>query len=363
MTRRRGLFRWTLLVFLSAILAVGLDWLRLPGAFLLGPMAAAIAVTVGVGPIHMPRLPFDWAQGVVGCLIAEAVTPKLLAEIASDWPVFVAGVLAVVLFSLGVGWLLTRWQVLPGPTAIWGTLPGAATALVIMAGDFGCDVGLVAFTQYLRVIVVSVLTAGVAAFALPAAQGSGLSFQLLPATPDWIALVGTLVFIAAASFAARRLCIPAGPLMAVMVAGAILQNLHLLDIDLPEWLLIFGYCCVGWGIGLQFRRQTLRAAMHALPAILLSTLLLVIACGGLAALLVWQFGLDPLTAYLATSPGGASSVAIIASGSHVDVSYVMSMQIARAWFLILVGPWLARGLSRLAGYGAVSKAPSRTKPD
>ena len=54
-----------------------------------------------------------------------------------------------------------------------------------------------------------------------------------------------------------------------------------------------------------------------------------------------------LTAYLATSPGGADSVAIIAaSSSHVDVPFVMAMQMARFILVLLVGPALARAVAR-----------------
>ncbi|RJS94889.1 AbrB family transcriptional regulator [Salinisphaera sp. Q1T1-3] len=346
----QSLFRWTLLVILSAVLAVGLDWLHLPAAFLLGPMIAAIMVAVSFGPVHLPGLAFNWAQGVVGCLIARAITPSLLAEIGRDWPIFASGVLAVVLLSMVIGWLLTRWQVLPGPTAIWGTLPGAAAAMVIMAGDFGCDVGLVAFVQYVRVIIVSVLSAVVAAVFVPAAPAGGLSAHIAFLPSDWLGFGETVGFIVVASFLAVRLRIPAGPLMFVMVIGALLQNLHVLRIALPQILLIPGYCVLGWGIGMRFRRETLRQAMHALPSILLSTLLLLLACGGLAVVLVELTGMDPLTAYLATSPGGASTVAIIASASHLNVAYVMAMQVARAWFLMLTGPLIARTLSRWAGY-------------
>ena len=40
---------------------------------------------------------------------------------------------------------------LPGTTAVWGSSPGAATAMVLMAEAFGADARLVAFMQYLRV--------------------------------------------------------------------------------------------------------------------------------------------------------------------------------------------------------------------
>jgi hypothetical protein len=53
-----------------------------------------------------------------------------------------------------------------------------------------------------------------------------------------------------------------------------------------------------------------------------------------------------LTAYLATSPGGADAVAIIAASSRVDLPFVMAMQIVRLLVALLVGPTLARTIAR-----------------
>ena len=60
-------------------------------------------------------------------------------------------------------------------------------------------------------------------------------------------------------------------------------------------------------------------------------------------------GIDPLTAYLATSPGGADSVAIIAASSHVDVPFVMALQTGRFLVVLLIGPRLARFVARRVG--------------
>ena len=56
--------------------------------------------------------------------------------------------------------------------------------------------------------------------------------------------------------------------------------------------------------------------------------------------------IDPLTAYLATSPGGADSVAIIAASSPVDVPFVLTMQVLRMLFVMATGPAIARMLAR-----------------
>ena len=60
-----------------------------------------------------------------------------------------------------------------------------------------------------------------------------------------------------------------------------------------------------------------------------------------------ELGIDPLTAYLATSPGGMDSVAIIAAASDsVDISFVMALQSARFLIVLLLGPSLARLVTR-----------------
>jgi uncharacterized protein len=79
----------------------------------------------------------------------------------------------------------------------------------------------------------------------------------------------------------------------------------------------------------------------------LSILALIALCGGLAALLTDRLHIDPLTAYLATSPGGIDSVAIIAASSaHVDIPFVMAMQTARFLFVIFAGPPIVRFVAR-----------------
>jgi uncharacterized membrane protein AbrB (regulator of aidB expression) len=63
-------------------------------------------------------------------------------------------------------------------------------------------------------------------------------------------------------------------------------------------------------------------------------------------LLVLLAGVAPLTAYLATSPGGADSVVVIAATSAVDAGFVMAMQLVRFLMVLVLGPrvtaWLAK---------------------
>lgn len=337
--------QWVLLLALSAAFVALLAALRLPAALLLGPMAAGIVVATWDGTLRIPAQPFYVAQAVIGCLIARSLPLSIFAEMRHDGFLFAAAVVLVIVAGTGLGWLLARWQVLPGTTAIWGSSPGAATAMTLMAESYGADVRLVAFMQYVRVVFVAVVASAVSRLW---AVGAGTTMPPIVWFPPvaWGPFVETLVFVAAGVVAGRVFRIPAGPMMVCLFAGVLLQDTGVLRLELPEWLLAASYALIGWTIGLRFTRAIVAHAARALPRIVVSTLTLIALCGGLAALMVVLADVDPLTAYLATSPGGADSVAIIAASSHVDLPFVMSMQAARLVVVLLVSPGLTRYLAR-----------------
>jgi uncharacterized membrane protein AbrB (regulator of aidB expression) len=55
--------------------------------------------------------------------------------------------------------------------------------------------------------------------------------------------------------------------------------------------------------------------------------------------------MDFMTAYLATSPGGLDTVAIIAAGTRADMSFIMALQTLRLFTILLTGPAMARFIS------------------
>ncbi|QKJ87151.1 AbrB family transcriptional regulator [Paramixta manurensis] len=337
--------RWVGLIALSILFIAALESLHLPAALLLGPMAAAVVFAASDRMLAIPRPLFWLAQGVVGAMIARAIPASIFIEITKQWPIFVGCVLSVIAASTLLGWLLTRWQVFPGSTAIWGSSPGAATAMTLMAESFGADVRLVAFMQYLRVVIVAVVATLVTRLWV-SPGGTHAPALVLFAPVAWGGLAVTLIMIAASVAVARWLRIPAGPLLVSLIVAAILQDTHSLTIELPQLLLMCAYALVGWTIGLRFNRAILRYAAKATPRILLSILSLVGLCGLFAVVLVRVAGIDPLTAYLATSPGGADSVAIIAASSNVDMPFVMAMQTGRFILVLLIGPALSRFMAR-----------------
>lgn len=332
---------WSVLLLISAVFGWALTALHLPAGVLLGCMLAGIVLSSQEIRLGIPIPLFALAQGVIGCLMAKSLQPSTLAKVASDWPIFLGATVSMIAASAGLGWLLMRRQVFPGTTAVWGLAPGAASAMVVMAEAYGADVRLVAFMQYLRVAVVTAVAALVAH--LWTSHAAPMATEV-----HWFAVVNagdlgwTLLLAFGVSSMARRLRIPGGAMVVPLVLGAALQAMGWLVIELPPALLAVSYAVVGWSIGLRFTRTILRHALRALPAVLGSILVLMGVGVVIAVGLNQLAGHDPLTAYLASSPGGADSVAIIAATSAVDAGFVMAMQLARFLMVLVLGPRVSK---------------------
>jgi membrane AbrB-like protein len=162
----------------------------------------------------------------------------------------------------------------------------------------------------------------------------------------FIVSVIAIAFAALCCYAVFRFRIQGGNIVIPLIGGALLQGFGLLKIELPTWILALSYALIGWSIGLRFTRSIIEHAARALPRVSASIIILMALCGCMALALHKFAGIDPLTAYLATSPGGADSVAIIAASSDVDVPFVMAMQTGRFMMILLIGPALARFIAR-----------------
>jgi uncharacterized protein len=348
--------RWAVLLAASLLVGGVLEWARLPGAVMLGPLAAAIAVQMAGGTVRVPRTLMVAAQAVIGCLVAQAITPAIVDGFVRQWPVFVAVVALSVAAGAGIGWTMSRLRIIPGKsTAVWGMLPGAATVMMVMAEEHGADFRLVAFMQYLRVVLVAAAASVVALMFVHGGGGRFSAGLFPPVDVPNLAMTAAVALAGGVLGLASR--IPAGVLLGPLVLGAVLNVLGVVRVEVPPVVLIASFALIGWNTGLRFTRDVLTAAAAALPQSIGATVLLMAFCGVVAWGLVVLLHIDPLTAYLATSPGGMDAAAIIAASTRVDLPFVMSLQAFRLMMLLVAGPPIARWVA-----GTLDRMPPRPEP-
>ncbi|MFC5585406.1 AbrB family transcriptional regulator [Nitratireductor kimnyeongensis] len=350
LTRLVPVAQWPVLLAFTVGFAGLMLFGELPAALLIGPMLAAVLAGVLGAKIRVPGLAFACAQALVGLLIGGSLEPEILASFADIWPILILAVVTTVSASSLLGFLVSRWKILPGTTAVWGSAPGAATAMVLMAGAFGADQRLVAFMQYLRVIFVTVAAAFIARFWVDVSSVDAPGIVWFPPVNGEGLFITALLMVAGA-IVGRVLRFPSPYFLGGLLVGALAHLGGGLALELPPWLMGAAYLTVGWSIGLKFDRPLLATAMKAMPQVVLSIVALMLFCGGLAWFLHVEWGIDPLTAYLATSPGGMDSVAIIAAAAsqNVNLSFIMAVQMARFLFVLLAGPPISRMVARWAG--------------
>lgn len=365
---------WLALSVVSIIFGSFLALVRMPGALLFGPMIAAMLLgLVKPNKLQLPKMLHSFAQAMIGCLVARAFNLEIIASFQTQYPIYLFAVGSTVVASLIIGLTMSRLKLVSGTTSIWGLLPGAASAMLVMAEEFGADARLVAFMQYLRVVCVGFaasLIAGIFGEYSPmnsVATTSGVTAQVAPAdmfgVSNWTALGLTVLIACLGTVVGPRVRLPAATLLIPMLIGGTVNATNICKIELPQWLLAFSYGLLGWTIGFRFTKDAYVNAWKILPQTLGAIALLIALSAGTAFVLHRALGVDPLSAYLATSPGGMDTIAIIAATTKVNMPFVMSLQTARFFMVLLLGPPASRFVATKFAAGISDDLPSVATSD
>jgi hypothetical protein len=244
--------------------------------------------------------------------------------------------LATLGLSLACGEVLSRVTGLDPATAALGSIAGGASGIVGMSDELGGDDRLVAFMQYLRVLVVVVLTPAIAAVTGGHAAASGPSEPVFGHLDGWIL---TALIAPAGVYLGRLVHIPSliGPMV---IAGAL--TLSGAGFTVPPAVQQPAYALIGLMVGLRFTIATLRQVGRLFLPVLLSLMALLVACFGLAVVLSLTTDVSLRDAYFATTPGGLYAVLAIAVGAGADTTFILAVQALRVFVMILLAPLAVR---------------------
>jgi membrane AbrB-like protein len=336
--------QWASLILLAFVFTWVLVGLDVVGASFQAPLLAGLAFAMAGSPLRMRHEITVAAQGVIGCIVARSLGPAILTFLGHHAFGIIVLLLATAAASLFVAWGLIRFRVLDAESAAWASMPGASAMMVALAAERGADARAVAAMQYLRLIIVvatatsiaSLLTAAIPSAQHVTAQGAGSALAFMPVQSFW-----AIVIIIVGITIGKLSRVPAGPLLFTTVVAFILRH-EGFEVVVPDWMRIAAYGGLGLFIGLQFDRANVVRIARKLPAMILGIIVMMVLCALSGFAFAWYLGVSPLTGFLATSPGGIDSIAILASGAHADMSIVMTFQSIRFFALIMAAPWLVR---------------------
>jgi membrane AbrB-like protein len=145
------------------VMAIGAGWLvsrtRLPNAFMFGPLAVTIALTVC--DLHfssMPGLLSNAAQLVIGCALGSRFERRSLRSAPRYVTAVLASVFAGIVIAAAFGTLLAWMAGLPVATLVLATAPGGLAEMCITAKVLQLGVPLVTAAHVTRVFLLLVST-------------------------------------------------------------------------------------------------------------------------------------------------------------------------------------------------------------
>ncbi|NVJ13675.1 AbrB family transcriptional regulator [Myxococcus sp. AM010] len=343
-----GRSRRVVAVTVATLLAAGLAELaRLPAGALLGAMVVSIAASLTLS-VHAPvsRRGLLVAQSVLGGALCSSFSPEAWSALAANWAVSLGAVVGVVAVAQGVAWVCARLGHLDPRTATLGLMPGGASAMVALSDELGADARLVTLFQYMRLCVVILVAVAVGRWAgdtpdVAVARAADLSGS---PPPQW-AWLTTAAVSAVGSVLGLRLKLPAGAFLGPVLLGIPLTVLGLPVGAWPPGLLPLALWVLGVRVGSQFDASAVQELKRVAHVALAASVAMVAGC----LLLAWSWsaaaGVDLITTYFATSPGGADSVLAIALGTRATLSVVLAVQVGRVLLIFLVAPTFLRRLS------------------
>jgi membrane AbrB-like protein len=225
--------------------------------------------------------------------------------------------------------------------------------MVAMSDELEAETPLVAFMQYTRVVLVAVSASLLARFVL-GTTGNGIAPQVssgvidpigqIALAPMWLAYLRMAGVATIGAWLGLRLGLPAGMIVGPVLLGVILGAFGVGHGQWPPGVLPAANAVIGINVGLRFHREALRQVWRLLPAVLSLTLILIASCALLGVALMMITGLDLLSTYLATTPGGIDAVTIAALDTGANTAVILPIQILRLLVMVFVGPFLARWL-------------------
>jgi len=322
---------------------LALDAAGLESAFLFAALLVGLAVALAWprNRAAVPRRAFVAAQATLGVMLGTFLESSSLSSLADDWLPVTAVSVGTLLLSLAAGLLLTRTTEVDAPTGTLGMVAGGASGIVAMADELGADARLVAFMQYLRVLVVVLTIPVVAALGFPSADGGvGLDDgPLLGGVGDWAL---TILVAVVGAWVGRLTRLPAATLLGPLLLAGTIALASPDTLEVPPLAREVAFALIGLEVGLRFTAETLRAMGRLLGPVVVAILAL------MAGSFLFAIGLSATTSasllesYLATTPGGLYAVLAVAFGAGADTTFVVAVQTLRLLSLVILAPFAVR---------------------
>ncbi len=326
-------------------------FLGLPAPWLTGSMMAIAAAAMADLPVGLPARLCDVAFVLLGISMGSSATPESVMQMQA-WPGSLALLALSVVTTLFAGAVyLERVHGWDRITARCASMPGAFSAVIVLAATSTADLPRVVLAQSIRIFILVALMPAMLTCIGDGSSGAGPAPITTPTSTTALEVLATLAASGSLAVLLTYLRVPAGALLGAMIASGILHATGLVHGRFPPPLVIIGFVATGVVIGARFRGTSLATLRRTVPGAIGSVLLALAVSAAITAagtlLLPLPFG----QLWLAYAPGGVEAMAAMALALHLDPAFVGAHHVLRILGLNLVSPLRLRN-------GSHPKTPS-----
>ncbi len=246
--------------------------------------------------------------------------------------------ICLIIISITIGLLLSKWLPIDQVTSVFSTIPGGLTEMVIASEDMKAKSSYVLIFQTIRLITVlfTVPTTAVLLFQTTSSQPESLLAYHEPTAASLLTYGWFIIPIAVGFFFKDK--IPAGIVLIPMLLTVGI-NLTIIDLpSIPEWILIVAQISVGISLAQNISIKDIKSGgVYCIPYFLASMLIISVSFG-LGILMSVITTMDHATAILSIAPGGLIEMGLTASSVGGDPAVVSSLQMIRIFMIITIVP-------------------------
>lgn len=305
-----------------------------PAPWLAGSLVATIIGIYSNQKLDLPKFLQAVAFILLGIQTGTAVNAETLAR-ATQWPLSIVCLgVTVALIVWACIFYYERFRYWNRPTALFASLPGALSIVILLASTSGADMRRVTISQCVRLFfLIAALPAAIVFISPPPTVAS--SAAAVASIREIMILVGAS---AAAGLLFAWLKVPAGLILGAALVSAALGLSGVVHGGAPDSILVPANIILGVMIGLRFKGISwpeLRMALgDGFAGFVIAMVIAVV--GALFTSMVADLPLA-LT-LLAFAPGGLEAMTIMAFALNLDPAYVAAHQVARYISLVLLMP-------------------------
>ncbi|HET9652494.1 MAG TPA: AbrB family transcriptional regulator [Usitatibacter sp.] len=307
--------------------------LHTPLPWMMGSMLAMAAAQMAGANLEVLPGGRDAAMAVVGVSLGLYFTAPVVHQVATYWPWFVALGLAAVGFGTASALVLKQLSGTDRATAYFGSMPGGASEMAMMAEGHGAQPDLVAFAHSVRMLfVVTVFPIGITVAGFHASE----EYRpiLIPFDAGGLAII--LGIAAVVGTIARRLRLPTAYMMGALFTSIALTVSGVTLSSVPTPLTNAAQVVLGCALGARFDRSFLTTAPRFAAALVPSITIMLTLAALVGATLAWSSGAYLGSGLLAAAPGGIAEMSITAKVLRIGVAFVTAAHVVRYLIVVLL---------------------------